>query len=296
MIKNFIDQHGIECYCDESLKRYNTYRLDVLCKYLVFPKNEIELQELIKMLRENQCRYIVLGNGSNVIFQDEYYDGVVVLLHKLKDVSILDEEVEVGSGYSLQKLALEVSSLGLEGLEFATGIPGCVGASIVMNAGAYKSSLSEVVQSVRVLNSSNEFVVIRKEDMDFSYRSSILKGNSDYVVVSAKLKLNRGNKDEILEKISKRRVRRLETQPLDMPSAGSVFRNPDGMYAGELIEKCGFKGYRIGGAEVSSKHANFIVNVGGATGRDIIQLIHKIQSKVKEEFGVDLILEQIIVK
>lgn len=295
MIKNFIKRHNIEYYEEANLKRYNTYRLSTNCKYLILPQTKEELRDLLKYIKEKELKFIVLGNGSNVIFKDDYYDGIVILLNKLNKVTIDDDTIEVSAGYSLQKLAMEACSIGLEGLEFACGIPGFVGASIAMNAGAYNSSMSEIVETVEVINPNFEIVTMTKEELEFEYRSSIFKKEKNYIVVSAYLKLTRGNKEEILEKISKRRVKRLETQPLDMPSAGSVFRNPENMHAGALIEQCGLKGYNINGAEVSTKHANFIVNTGGATGKDITKLIEKIKSEVKKEFGVDLILEQIIV-
>ncbi len=295
MIKNFIEKCGMEYYSDCSLKKYNTYRLDLKCKYLVMPQDVEEFVLLLKEIQNLEMKYLVLGNGSNVIFEVDYYDGVVILLNHLNEVVIDDDVVEVGAGYSLQRLAVETVNLGLEGLEFATGIPGLVGASIAMNAGAYKSSLSEVVEKVVVVNPQFEVVTMTKEELVFSYRDSFFKENIGYYIVGATLRLQRGSKEELLEKVSKRRVKRLETQPLDMPSAGSVFRNPEGMHAGELIEKCGLKGYEIHGAVVSEKHANFIVNAGGARGRDIVKLVHKVQDEVQKEFGVELILEQIIV-
>lgn len=295
MIKNFIEKHGLEYYEDASLKKYHTYRVDAKGKYLVFPKDLETLRELIRFLRENHLKYLVLGNGSNVIFKNDYYDGVVIFLSQFHQVVIDGEKVEVEAGYFLPKLALETTKMGLGGLEFASGIPGFVGASIAMNAGAYKSSISELVESVMVLNPDLEFVRMRKEDLAFTYRSSFFKEHKDYIIVSACLKLTRSNPEELLEKISKRRVKRLETQPLDMPSAGSVFRNPDNDSAGALIEKCGLKGFQIGGAMVSEKHANFIVNVGNATGRDIVEVIDHVRTQVKGKFDIELILEQIIV-
>lgn len=295
MIKSFIKKHHLEYYEEANLKRYNTYRLETICKYLIFPSTKEEVRDLLKYLNSKEEKYIVIGNGSNIIFKDDYYDGIVINLNKLNKFIIDDVNIEVGAGYSLQKLALEVCNLGLSGLEFACGIPGYIGASIAMNAGAYNSSISEVVESVEVITPNYEFAIMTKEELDFEYRNSFLKREKNYIIVSAKLKLVHGDKQEILEKISKRRVKRLETQPLDMPSAGSVFRNPPDMHAGALIEKCNLKGYKIGGAEVSKKHANFIINSGGATGKDIVKLIDKVKEEVKKEFNVDLILEQIII-
>ena len=296
MIKNFIEKNNIEYYEEASLKKYNTYRIDAKCKYLVFPKDKEEFRNLVKYLKNKEEKFLVLGNGSNIILSLEYYDGVIILLNKLNELNINGESIEVGAGYSLQRLALETSNLGLEGLEFATGIPGQIGASIAMNAGAYNNSLSEVVSTVEVLNKDLEFVTMTNKDINFAYRDSFFKTNPDYYIVSATIKLRQGEKQEILERVSKRRVKRLETQPLDMPSAGSVFRNPEGMHAGALIEKCGLKGFSIGGAQVSEKHANFIVNTGNATGAEIVQLIDRVKEDVAKEYNIELILEQIIIE
>lgn len=295
MIKNFIKEKMLEYYEEASLKRYNTYRLDTKAKYLVFPKDKYELRDLLEFLETTKEKYIVLGNGSNIILKNDYYDGVVIILSKLNHIKINDNIIEVEAGYSLQKLALEACNKGLTGLEFACGIPGCIGASIAMNAGAYNSALEEVVETVEVINPRFEIVTMTKESLEFNYRDSLFKRNKNYIIVSAKLKLAYGDKQEILEKITKRRVKRLETQPLDMPSAGSVFRNPEVNHAGALIEQCNLKGYNINGAEVSTKHANFIVNTGGAKGEDIVKLIEKIKYEVKKEYNIDLLLEQIII-
>lgn len=295
MIKNFIENNNLEYYCQANLKRYNTYRLETMCKYLIFPKTKEELRILLKYLTETNQKYLVLGNGSNVIFKNDYFDGIIILLSKLNKLNIKDNIIEVDAGYSLQKLSLEVCKLGLTGLEFACGIPGHIGASIAMNAGAYNSALSEIVESVEVINENFELVTMKNEELNFTYRDSIFKKNKNYIIVSAKMKVEQGNKEEILEKINKRRIKRLETQPLEMPSAGSVFRNPENSHAGSLIEQANLKGYSIGGAKVSEKHANFIVNNGGAKGIDIVNLIEKVQSEVKNKFNVDLILEQIII-
>ena len=295
MIKNFIKKHEIEYYEEASLKRYNTYRVDAKCKYLIIPKDKYELIELLKYLKEQKQDYIILGNGSNIILAKDYYDKPIILLHKLKNITINDDIVEVGAGYSLQKLAIDVSTKGLSGLEFACGIPGLIGASIAMNAGAYKSSMQDVVETVEVINKKLELVSMSKNDLEFEYRNSIFKKNKNYIIVGATLKLSHGDKEEILETISRRRVKRLETQPLDMPSAGSVFRNPEGYFAGKLIEDCNLKGYNVNGAEVSQKHANFIINKGTATGKDIIKIIDVIKEKIKTEYNIDLIIEQIII-
>lgn len=296
MIKSFIRNHDIEYYEKVSLKKYNTYKLDVVCDYLVFPDDLGTLVLLLNFLKENDIKYLVLGNGSNVIFKNDVYDGVIIKLDRLNQVTFNDTTIEVEAGYSLVKLAIECMKRSIGGFEFASGIPGVIGASIAMNAGAYKSDMAGIVKEVKVINPNLEIVTMTNEELNFSYRDSFLKQNPGYYVVSATLELESGDSKEIEDLISKRRVKRMETQPLDAPSAGSVFRNPKGMYAGELIENCGLKGYRIGDAMVSDKHANFIVNVGNATGEDILKLINLIKKKVKEKYDVDLILEQLIIE
>lgn len=295
MIRDFINSLDIEFYENINIKKYNTYRLDVVSKYLVIPDNKEKLRDLLIKLNSDNIKYLVLGNGSNVIFKNDYYDGVIILLSKLNKIKIDGDKVVVGAGYYLPKLAGEVAKIGLSNLEFASGIPGLVGASVAMNAGAYNSSFEKIVDSVMVLDNNFNFITLKSDELDFSYRSSIFKKNKDYVIVEVSLKLEYGDSEELLEKIKTRRLKRLASQPLDMPSAGSVFRNPSNLFAGELIEKCGLKGYSIGGAMVSLKHANFIVNNGNAKGMDIINLIDFIKSKVMKEFGVELILEQIII-
>lgn len=293
MIENFIEK--IEILENVSLKKYNTYRLDLKCKYLVFPKNIDELKEVLEFIKKNKYKYLVLGNGSNVIFNCDYYDGVIIKLDKFNKITFNDNIVKVDSGVSLAKLAISCINKSLSGLEFACGIPGLVGASAVVNAGAYKSDMASIVKEVKLLTPKGEIIILNNLDLKYSYRSSILK-NSNYIVLEVTLELSKGDKLEMLEIVNRRREKRISTQPLEYPSAGSVFRNPEGMYAGELIEKCNLKGYNINGAEVSQKHANFIINKGHATGKDIVELINIIKKKVKEKYNVDLILEQIIIE
>lgn len=296
MIRNFINKHNIEYYENISLKKYNTYKLDVICDYLVFPDDLGTLVLLLNFLKENNIKYLVLGNGSNVIFKNKRYNGVIIKLDRLNKVTFNDTIIEVEAGYSLIKLAIECMKRSIGGFEFASGIPGAIGSSIAMNAGAYKSDMSSIVKEVKVINPCLEIITMSKEELNFSYRDSFIKQNPNYYIVSAVLELESGDSKEIEKLISKRRVKRMEMQPLDSPSAGSVFRNPEGMYAGELIEKCGLKGYSINDAMVSNKHANFIINKGNATGQDIVDLIKLIQEKVKEKYDVDLILEQLIIE
>lgn len=296
MIKNFFDKNNIEYREDVSLKSYNTYKVDTSCSYLVFPKDEKELIIILKELRKKKIKYMILGSGSNIILSNPYYDGVVIKLDKLCDVKYNDNIVTAGAGYSLIKLAMETVEKGLSGLTFAAGIPGTVGASTVMNAGAYKNDMSEIVKSTRVLNDKLEIVTLTNKELEYSYRDSFLKRHNNYIVLSTTLELGHDDVATMKAQVEERRLKRVASQPLNMPNAGSVFRNPENMYAGELIEKSNLKGYSIGGAQVSEKHANFIVNKGDATGKDIIDLIDKIKSTVKENYNVELKLEQIIIE
>ena len=295
MIRNFTRSNNIEMYEDVSLKKYNTYRLDVKCDYLVFPKDIDEVVKLISFLKENNYKYLVLGNGSNVIFKNKRYNGVVIKLSKLDKIEFDGDKVVVGAGVALSKLANMAINNSLSGLEFSVSIPGEIGASVSMNAGAYNESFSDVFVSAKVLTPKLEIIVLTNEDMDFSYRNSFIKKNKDYIVLEVVLKLKPGNKEEMNAVIEKRFEKRKATQPLEYPSAGSVFRNPEGMYAGKLIEDANLKGYSIGGAMISDMHANFIVNKDNATGEDIINLINLAKDKVKENNNIDLYLEQVII-
>ena len=295
MIRNFTRSNNIEMYEDISLKKYNTYRLDVKCDYLVFPKDIDEVVKLISFLKENNYKYLVLGNGSNVIFKNKRYNGVVIKLSKLDKIELDGDKVVVGAGVSLSKLANMAINNSLSGLEFSVSIPGEIGASVSMNAGAYNESFSDVFVSAKVLTPKLEIIELTNEDMDFSYRNSFIKKNKDYIVLEVVLKLKPGNKEEMNAVIEKRFEKRKATQPLEYPSAGSVFRNPEGMYAGKLIEDANLKGYSIGGAMISDMHANFIVNKDNATGEDIINLINLAKDKVKENNNIDLYLEQVII-
>lgn len=296
MIKNFFDKHNIEYKEKASLKNYNTYKIDAISDYIVFPKNEEELIIILKELKNNEIRYLILGNGSNVIFSKPNFNGVIIKLDNFNMVEYNDTLVQAGAGYPLIKLAMETIEKGLSGLEFAAGIPGCVGASTAMNAGAYNSDMASVIKSVKVLTPNFDIKTLDNNELEFSYRDSFLKRNNDYVVLSTTFKLSLGDPETMKNQVTERRIKRYASQPLNMPSAGSVFRNPENMYAGELIEKLNLKGCRVGAAEVSQKHANFIVNVGNATGNDIIELIKIIKKEVKSKYDVDLKLEQIIIE
>lgn len=274
------------------LKDNTTYKVGGKAICEVSPYDEESLIILLGYLRDNDIKYKVLGNGSNVIFNNKGYDGVIIKLDNFNNLKINNNKITVGAGYMLNKLALRVSRLGLTGLEFATGIPGTVGGAVYMNAGAYKSDMGYIVTSVKVLTPNYEIKILKNKDLDFHYRSSFLQKNKDYICLEVNISLLKSDSESIMELIEERKKRRLETQPLEYPSAGSVFRNPEGDFAGRLIEDIGYKGKSIGGAQVSEKHANFIINTGNATGEEIKELIKEIQTKVKEKHNIELKIEQ----
>ena len=274
------------------MKDYTTYKVGgkVIC--IVLPEDEYSLIKLLNYIKSNKIKYKIIGNGSNVIFNDEGYNGVIIKLDNFDYLNIINNKIIVGAGYKLNKLALRVSRLGLTGMEFATGIPGTVGGAVYMNAGAYKTDMGYILTSIKVITPNLEIKTLYNKDLDFHYRTSFLQKNKDYICIEATLSLMKGNSEEIMELIEERKKRRIETQPLEYPSAGSVFRNPEGDFAGRLIEEIGYKGKSIGDAKVSEKHANFIINNGKATGEDIKKLIIEIQEKIKEKYNIELKVEQ----
>lgn len=278
-----------------SFKTLTTYKIGGNAKYVVYPKDMDKLIELIKDLNYDYANYIVLGGGSNIIVPSTDYDGIVVKLDNINHLKIDGTHVTVGAGYFLPKLVMDTINNNLKGLEWALGIPATVGGMVWANAGAYLSETFDFLTSVTVLEGSNLKKIDAKK-IKHSYRHTMFKDTKKYVILEAEFDLKEGNKDESMVLIEDRKKRRLASQPLNYPSAGSVFRNPEGMYVGKLIEDIGLKGYQIGGAQISELHANFIINTGDATGEDIIELIKYIETKIKEEYGIKLVLEQEIIE
>ena len=278
---------------DVNLKNYNTYKIEAKCDYLVDVLSIQGLIDLLAYLKNNNISYMILGNGSNVIL-DDYFKGVIIKLSGLNYVNISKNMVSVGAGAMMGKLATNTINENLTGLEWAINIPGTIGGSVVNNAGAYNSEIFDNLVSIKVLNKNLEVEEILKENIIYSYRHTNIK-DLGLIVLEATFMLDNGDMEYSKEIIKDRCERRKISQPLDMPSAGSVFRNPEGDFAGRLIEAVGLKGKKIGGAEVSNKHANFIVNTGNATSNDIKNLIKLIKDEVKKEFDIDLVLEQEII-
>lgn len=243
--------------------------------------------ELIAALKQTEGPFTVLGNGSNVIFSSAGYSGTVLLTEGLNTLVETESGFICGAGLSLSAVAAHAASRGLSGLEFAYGIPGTVGGGVYMNAGAYGGEMKDVVKSIRCADRSGEVISLSAEDAALAYRESVFM-RSELYILSAELVLKSGVAAEINAKMAENMAKRRLKQPLEFPSCGSVFKRPAGHFAGALIEQCGLKGLSVGGAQVSEKHAGFIINRGGATGDDVIALIRRVQSTVFEKTGVRL--------
>lgn len=273
---------------NKNLRDYNTYKLNSVCKTFIEVDSEDELLKVVSNMKEP---YKIIGNGSNLILP-EYIKGTIIYLN-LKDINISGEKVNVGAGVFLPKLVKECVSNGLSGLEWASLIPASLGGAIVNNVGAYKHSIMEYVTKVRVLD-NGKIKEIDKDEIDVFYHKTSLS-KSNVIVLGATLKLVFGDKDASLELIKDYTLKRSNSQPVSYPSAGSVFRNPDGDYAGKIIDEAGLKNCHVGDAYVSDKHANFIVNKGNASSSDVISLIKIIKEKCEKEYNIKLELEQEIV-
>lgn len=279
---------------DAELLEYNTYKLDTKCRLLMFPKNIIELKSIIDIVN-NKNKWFIIGNGSNIILPD-YYDGIIIKLKYFSEYSIFDNVLTTDAGVMINKLSMDISSKGYKGLEWASGIPGTIGGCIYNNAGCYGSEICDNLISVTVLDKDKIYDINRK-DLEFSYRDSIFKSKlKNVIILSAKFKIEKSSKEELLDLIKTRTLKRVETQPLEYPSCGSVFRNPEGVSAGKLIDESNLKGYKINDAMISYKHANFIINTGKAKSKDIIELINIIKATIKKNYNIDLVLEQEIIK
>lgn len=274
-----------------SFKTLTTYKTGGNVRLVVYPNTVEDLQIILKYLKDEKISFKVFGNGSNILASDNDYDGVVIKLTNLNELNFDNGKVEVGAGYNFALLANMMSKRGYSGLEFACGIPATVGGAVYMNAGAYLSDVSNVLEKVEILDENFKICTLNNKDLDFSYRHSIFM-NKNWIILKAYFNLVEDNKEEIVNLITDRKQRRLESQPLEYPSAGSVFRNPEGMYAGKLIEECGLKGLIYGGAQISDKHANFIINKDNATSYDIKYLMDLIIEKVEEKYQVKLHREQ----
>ena len=272
----------------EPMTKHTSFHIGGPAELMAQPQSEAELQSLLLKAAEAAVPVTLVGNGSNLLVRDKGIRGLVIKLGSmLRDIKVSGNVLTFGSGVSLAQASKKVAELGLSGMEFAVGIPGSIGGAVYMNAGAYDGEMSKVVKSVRVMDAAGEVSELSAGELDFGYRHSALQG-SGKIVTSVTVELAAGDKQAIAEKMADFSNRRITKQPLELPSAGSMFKRPPGYFAGTLIDQTGLKGYTVGGAQVSTKHAGFVVNIGGATAADVLQLISDVQAKVFAAHGVKL--------
>ncbi len=289
MIKEFLEKHG-DYRSDRSFKDLTTLRMGGGIAHYVEPYNLAELKEIVRFLKANRLPFKLIGNGSNMLCGSSFYDGVVISLRHFDDYEIDDNEVYVKAGVLMPYLSQVLAKEGLSGLEFASGIPGTVGGLVYMNAGAYKKDMSQIVKEVVVLK-DDEVVTMNRDELKFAYRYSIFQEHPHWFIIACRMKLKKGDSKEISDLMKERYERRRASQPLDMPSPGSCFRNPDNDFAWKLIDGIGYRGHKFGGAMVSDKHSNFIVNYDNGKAEDYLELVYEIQDKVRDKYGVKLIME-----
>jgi len=274
-----------------SMKDYTTMKVGGKADYMVLADSIENIQKCVSHLSSLNVPFLIMGNGSNLVFTDNGYHGVIIRIGPAISKTEVDGEIitaEAGALLSsVANLAMENS---LTGLEFAFGIPGTIGGAAYMNAGAYDGEMKQVIIESLCIDKEGRYITLRGDEHNFSYRHSRMQ-DEDLICLKVKLKLNRGNKEEIKAKMAELSARRREKQPLTYPSAGSIFKRPPGAFAGKLIDDCGLRGYRIGGAQVSDKHCGFIINTGNATASDVLALIKHVQETVYKNFGKLLELE-----
>lgn len=274
---------------NESLSNHTTMKIGGPADVLVEPKSLEKLQETMETINKYKVKWTAIGRGSNLLVSDLGIEGVVIKLGNGMDhLELEGNEVHVGGGYSLIKLVTIISKKGLTGLEFAGGIPGSVGGAVYMNAGAHGSDMSKVLEKAHILFEDGKMEWLTADELNFSYRTSLLQKERPGICLEAVLNVEQGNREEVVAQLQKNKDYRRDTQPFSYPCAGSIFRNPLPEYAGQLIEKAGLKGHKIGGAKVSDLHANFIVNDGGAKAQDVLELIEYIKKTILEKYNVQL--------
>ena len=274
--------------CDEPMSSHCTFRAGGTAKYYVIPDEYKKVRDVLRLCVEENIPYYVIGNGSNLLVQDDGFDGVIIEIDSaLAKIEINGNEIVAKAGAKLSKIAVKALSESLTGFEFAHGIPGNLGGAVTMTAGAYGGEMKDVLKWVKVLDNNGEMKTLKAEELELGYRTSIIV-KEKMIVLEACIELHEGNRDEIEMHMKELMAKRKEKQPLEYPSAGSTFKRPEGYFAGKLIQEAGLKGYRVGGAMVSEKHSGFVINYDNATATDIINLMKDVRKKVYEEFQVTL--------
>jgi len=288
-IYRYCKEKGCIVKSNESLKDYTTFKIGGTANLIVFPDSGENFAGIIKIIKEYNINYILLGNGSNVLICENNFDGVVIITSHMNNIKVDGEYIYADCGVSLNKLANLAKENSLSGLEFAYGIPGTLGGAVYMNAGAYGGQMSDVVYSSDYINADiTEIKTLNSSQHEFAYRKSVFNNNNNFIITSSVLKLESGDITEIETAMNKNMSARREKQPLEYPSAGSVFKRGEGYFAAKIIEECGLKGFSVGAAQVSEKHAGFIINRGGAKFSDVVNLIEHIKSVVYNKTGINL--------
>ena len=281
-------EDGPEVLTDEPMGSHTSFRIGGNADVFITPRSTDQTARVLSAVKRTGLPYFILGNGSNLLVSDSGYRGIVIRLYKnISDVKVEGDTVTAEAGASLSAIAAAARNASLTGFEFAAGIPGTLGGAVVMNAGAYGGEMKDVVEAAEVLTPDGRLISIPGKDLGFGYRKSIIR-SSDYVVLSARLRLKKGDREEITALMKDLQQRRISKQPLEFPSAGSTFKRPEGYFAGKLIEDAGLRGFSVGGAMVSDKHCGFVINRGSASASDVYSLICQVKDRVKAQSGVDL--------
>lgn len=289
-----LDVTGVEIRENELLAKHSSFKIGGPAKYSVFPKNKDELVTALNAAQKCKYKYLVVGNGSNLLFDDKGFDGIIIFTKHLTATEYIHKAEKtlicVECGKSLTELAGETGKKhSLSGLEFAYGIPGTIGGAVFMNAGAYGGQMSDIVVETEYYDPADGNIkAICGDEHRFNYRHSVFAEHPELVILSTTLEMKEGNAEEIFAAMTKNMTSRREKQPLEYPNAGSTFKRPEGHFAGKLIEDCGLKGYTVGGAQISEKHAGFTINIGGATSSDVLSVIEHTKKTVLEKYGVEL--------
>lgn len=273
---------------DEPMQKHTTFRVGGPADYFVMPETIEQVQKVVTLCKEEEIPYYIVGNGSNLLVSDKGYRGVIIQIGKrFGQIEVKGNQITAQAGALLSAVANRALEAGLAGFEFAAGIPGSLGGACVMNAGAYGGEMKDVLLSVTVLTPEGEVLAIPREELELGYRTSIIE-KKHYLVLEAVIELQKGDPEEIKAVMDDLRQRRIDKQPLEYPSAGSTFKRPEGYFAGKLIQDAELKGFQVGGAQVSEKHAGFVINKNHATASDIYELMRQVSEKVEEESGVRL--------
>jgi len=278
-----------ELLSNTPMSEHTSFKVGGAADLMIMPSRATKIKKAIDLCKSEGLPYFIMGKGSNLLVRDSGFRGVVICMSKyLEKIELADDcTIKAEAGTTLSKLASFAMERSLSGLEFASGIPGSLGGALYMNAGAYECEMKDIVLTAGVMNNSGEEFLMHISEMQLGYRSSVFQ-KSNYIIIDSTLRLSKGDKEQIKEKMLELNSRRKEKQPLDLPSGGSTFKRPEGYYASKLIDDAGLKGFTIGGAKVSEKHAGFIVNYNNATAKDIISLMEHVKSVVYEKFGVML--------